>query len=461
MGGGGLFHDYWGVDPDTFLTDRHWGVAYYAGPALLASLYRKPLMLYAVGVGPLYSGHGRKFTRLAAQAAHAITVRDPSSKSLLEELGISGDRIRVTADPGFLFVPETSASLEEAVPEGFELRRPVLGVAARHWGVGVHPDFLERELAAALDLFVKETGGTVVLVPFQDISGERENDRATAGRILGHMRLPGSAVVAGEGSTDRIYGWLRDCDLVLGMRLHALIFAATAGVPAVALSYDPKVDEVAGRLGFKLPRRKGPGSARAGRQLREALEHRDEFRESMGPVIAELRRQAEDDASTALGLLDVLPAEAGLRLRGFDALHTQTVEEENRALIQRLAEITGRSKSWSRRKAPLPGNWPCRSRNRPARTGSPGTFPETRRERQTLPRPGRHKGRLQASVAHLRDRLQAASEQRQASENSATTMPNGCAKRMPGGPRWSWIWTVSPRSSKATWRPTGPSGPGR
>src|SRR5664279_48603 len=71
IGGGGLFHDYWGVDPDSFLTGSHWGVAYYAGPAMLATLYRKPVMLYAVGVGPLYSGHGIKFTRMIAQAAQA------------------------------------------------------------------------------------------------------------------------------------------------------------------------------------------------------------------------------------------------------------------------------------------------------------------------------------------------------------------------------------------------------
>ena len=413
LGGGGLFHDYWGVDPDTFLTNRHWGVAYYAGPALLASLYRKPLMLYAVGVGPLYSGHGRKYTRLAAQSAQAITVRDPSSKSLLEELGISGDRIRVTADPGFLFVPETSASLEQAVPEGFALRRPVLGVAARHWGIGVHPDFLEREIAAALDLFTKQTGGTVVLVPFQDSSGERENDRATAERILGHMRLPGSAVVAAEGSTDQIYGWLRGCDLVLGMRLHALIFAATAGVPAVALSYDPKIDEVAGRLGFKLSSDvKDLEAAALAAQLLEALEHSGEFRESMGPVIADMRRQAEDDASTALGLLDVLPAEAGLRLRGFDALHAQAAGEETRALTQQLAEITGRCELVEQEKGALAGKLAEREQET---QGLSQRLAETAKRARALEDT---KSALQASITNLRDRLQAASEQHQAIENS-------------------------------------------
>ena len=37
------------------------------------------------------------------------------------------------------------------------LQRPVLAVAPRGWDVGVHAAFLERELASALDYFLKRT----------------------------------------------------------------------------------------------------------------------------------------------------------------------------------------------------------------------------------------------------------------------------------------------------------------
>jgi polysaccharide pyruvyl transferase WcaK-like protein len=89
VGGGGIFHDYWGFNPNAFLTDNHWGISFYTAPALLGSLYKKSVMLYAVGVGPLLSEHGKTFTKAACDAATVITVRDEPSKLLLESIGVA------------------------------------------------------------------------------------------------------------------------------------------------------------------------------------------------------------------------------------------------------------------------------------------------------------------------------------------------------------------------------------
>ena len=329
IGGGGLFQDYWGLDPDTLLTDRHWGLTYYAGPALLAMLYRKPLILFAVGVGPLYSVHAGKFTRLTAAAASVITVRDPASKLILEELGVPKEKIQVTADPAFLFQPATGAALEDAFPAGFKVEQPVLCVSARQWGIGVYPDFLDRKIAASLDLFLKETGGTVLLLPFQDIEGETENDRATAGRILGHMRLAPKAAIAPAGSVDQFYGWLGASNVVLGMRLHALIFAALNGVPAVALSYDPKVDELSRMLQLEnltLDVKNIEPYVLAGR-IRDALLRSEEMGQRLRITAGALREEAARNIAMAMDLLDVLP-ETGPWLEPFSPYEIQRLRDE-------------------------------------------------------------------------------------------------------------------------------------
>ncbi|MCK5376929.1 MAG: hypothetical protein KAJ97_07610, partial [Acidobacteria bacterium] len=45
LGGGGLFLDYWGYAGETLLTRDHWGLPFFAGPAVVAALQGKPLLL--------------------------------------------------------------------------------------------------------------------------------------------------------------------------------------------------------------------------------------------------------------------------------------------------------------------------------------------------------------------------------------------------------------------------------
>jgi len=63
LGGGGLLHDYVDPRPETMFTAGHFGLSYYCGIPWLAARLGKPVLLYAVGVGPLLYPAGREMTR--------------------------------------------------------------------------------------------------------------------------------------------------------------------------------------------------------------------------------------------------------------------------------------------------------------------------------------------------------------------------------------------------------------
>ncbi len=250
VGGGGLFHDYWGVDPDTMLTDRSWGIPSFVAPVLLAALHGKPAVLAGVGVGPLRTSLGRALTRQICDLAACLTVRDPASADLLVEIGVARERVEVTADFAFNFVPsEGDRKMATALlPEG---DGPLVAFCLRNWEIGVHSPRWETEVAAAADLLIRTAGARIVFVPFQNIPGARENDVAVSERVLARLSSPERASVVPTRFTPGLTAALLSrCDAVLGMRLHSLLFALCGGIPAVALSYDPKVAGLMASLGL-------------------------------------------------------------------------------------------------------------------------------------------------------------------------------------------------------------------
>lgn len=233
IGGGGIFHDYWGFNPGALLTDDHSGISFYTGPALLAAMAGKPVMLYAIGVGPLVSDAARQFTRTACDAAEVVTVRDEGSLELLRALGVS--KAQLTADPVFDF--SIAASID---------RRPRLGIVLRAWDVGVAAAQWEKEAATALDLFLDEHPVEAAFLPFQRLAGSKlEDDAAVARRVQQLMRHQDRTSILADGP---VAEEIAACEIVLGMRLHASILAAVTGVPMVALSYDAKVEQMMKRL---------------------------------------------------------------------------------------------------------------------------------------------------------------------------------------------------------------------
>ena len=232
-GGGSLLQDATGPR----------SVPYYLGVLWLARRLGRPFVVYAQGVGPIRSPWRLRMLRLLNQA-RAITVRDQASAMLLRGAGVGRPPLEVTADaalglPAPVRDPDRRALARLQLPA----RSPVFAFSVRRW----QGDGFAAAIASAADGLVRRYGGSVVLVPMQF-----PGDVATCEAVRARMREP-AAVLARRLPTAGMLELFACFDLVVGMRLHALIFGALAGLLPVGLSYDPKVDAFLQAVGAPAP----------------------------------------------------------------------------------------------------------------------------------------------------------------------------------------------------------------
>ena len=252
LGGGGLLYDV-GYDADlTRLLrpggDRQW-LYEMARVAAAAGAAGRPVMLYGLGVGPLMTEAARRVTRFIAGQAKAITVRDQASAKLLSESGIASTRVHIAADPAVMVEAEsqeaTAMLLERCGIR--EPPRPWIALNLRPWGEEEERQLLVTRAAALVRKVREQLGGTAILLPLQC---QHDDDRTVLRRVL-QAAGDGAGALLAEPTVlpSELVAMIARFDLVVGMRLHALVLALAAGTPFVALPYDAKVQEFAERAG--------------------------------------------------------------------------------------------------------------------------------------------------------------------------------------------------------------------
>ena len=307
VGGGGLFQDHWGIDPGSLLTPNHYGISFYAGPAALAALTGKPLVLAGVGFGPLESPEARRMVRGVCEAASHLSVRDAESRDLLIASGVDPGRIRLSADLAFALPPARVSAADLLREAGVEPRSPLIAVALRPWSLGgADPGHWETQVAAALDRLIEKTGGTLLFVPFQKSARADEDDAAVAVRVRERLENPARAVALRQPrSPSETAGLLGACDLVVAMRLHAAIFAAASAVPLVGIAYDPKVRALLARLDLLslVEPLQGISGWSLQARMESALDAGESLRRRLSLGAAEQKRLAEEDLAAVSELL--------------------------------------------------------------------------------------------------------------------------------------------------------------
>jgi polysaccharide pyruvyl transferase CsaB len=213
-GGGSLLQDRTSIRP----------IFYYGGVMRMARWLGRPYVMHAQGLGPIRRGINRRLAAEALRHARHVSLRDRPSIDLARSLGVHR-RIDLVPDPAL--------ALQAAPRRG----GGHLLVAVRAWDSPV-PFLgpLRNALAALSDemrIVALPMHGSVDLEPSREV-------------VAG---LPNAEVLDPDSTLQEQLAAIGSARLVLGMRLHAVILAAGAGVPALAFSYDPKVDAFAAQVG--------------------------------------------------------------------------------------------------------------------------------------------------------------------------------------------------------------------
>ncbi|MBR3866217.1 MAG: polysaccharide pyruvyl transferase CsaB [Butyricicoccus sp.] len=208
---------------------------YYLTTLVLGKLFGCKVMMYGCGIGPIDKpGNRKNAARVINRTVDKITLRDRISFDELGRLGVTEPEIILAADPTVTLAPASDLRIEQTMRDcGLDPNGRYLAFGLRTW-----KDFggAADELARTAEYAYEQYGLTPLFVPI-----EHPKDLVPAKTVADKLSCP-YAVIDRRLPIEVTIGILARMDAVLGIRLHALMFAATRGVPVVGVSYDVKID---------------------------------------------------------------------------------------------------------------------------------------------------------------------------------------------------------------------------
>jgi len=151
-------------------------------------------------------------------------------------MGVKGPEIFLAADPAMSLFPAPADRVDEAMAaEGLAAGESYLCFCLRDWKGGDRAPLFAQ---VARDAYRRHG-----LIPVF-LAAEWPRDRAISHHTAGLLQVEGvpCRVVDHPYPVEVVIGLLGRMRTVVAMRLHALIFAASQGVPIVGVSYDVKVE---------------------------------------------------------------------------------------------------------------------------------------------------------------------------------------------------------------------------
>lgn len=224
FGGGSLLQD---------ITSKR-SIYYYLFLIRLAKLMNNKVIMLSQGIGPIINENSKKALKDTLPLIDYMTVRDKHSKEFLEGIGMDKNKVFLSTDP----VINLRAG-EKYKSKGHGKKKVCFSL--RNWK---NAD-VSKKISILTEKLV-ENGIECYFIPFYYNEDTELIDQV-------EKSIGDKAVYYKERlTTSQAFDIIRDMDVLVGVRLHSLIFAAAANVPFVAVSYDHKVDHFANSVNMKV-----------------------------------------------------------------------------------------------------------------------------------------------------------------------------------------------------------------
>jgi len=256
------------------------------------------VQMYGCGIGPvLRPAHRRLTAKVLNRNVDVITLREPDSQRELESMGVTVPRILLTADPALNLHPAAPDVVDSAMLRfGVPPRGRYICFALRRW-----KNFEEKApLFARAAEYAYETYGLTPVF----LSVERHQDPAAAKLAAETLTVP-HHFLQNTGSAETLIGVLARMEILVSMRLHALIFAAGQGIPLAGVVYDPKVSAFLRYIGQDVFEDLDALTEESLRSMIDRCEERAAHPEAQAEAVERLQAMEQGNVDIARELLGV------------------------------------------------------------------------------------------------------------------------------------------------------------
>ncbi len=278
-------------------TPGHYHWLYHVATLALCSMFGRSILLLPGSYGPFPGLHRHVAAKILSRC-DVIMVREQASAKAVAALGIAAERIHIVPDTAFLLPDGDGVGELDRHGLGWSAdKEGLIGVSVMRYDFpqSAHPrEAMERyvdSVAKAMDRCIEQLGATPVFV--SQVRGDGE----VSATVVDQMRSGHRAVIVDADLSPfglkALYGRF---DLMVGTRAHANVIAMASGVPAVAISYQPKgegIMQLAGFGRYVVPI-DNPGTLTS--VVEEAWHRRHATRRELARVLPELRRAAGEAA---------------------------------------------------------------------------------------------------------------------------------------------------------------------